>query len=375
MNLKETFEFLAVEAGDPPPAVADRALAQVRWNRAVRAFLLVVVLAGTGAVAYAWPATPPQPPQPPKLTNPPGVSTLPPRQELRVGQVRLGGYTLFDTAEATFLLDPRTGTYRSLPSGALISPDGRKALYTHRPEVSLKEQTKPQEVGSVDRITVVDLATGAETVIPLQWGGDDFAWSPDSGTILGTVTNAVTDPVTGVRRRVGFYLISPGGSQPDFVPVSQGGCRDARPSNSFGWRGGEVWAVSPGTTSDTCTLTYYGLDGAAHRSLAVPGAVLAVSPNGGLLLTRHDKGLKIVYGVVDATTGQQVGTFPAERDEGVTAALTPSAWVDDRHLAATQGTHGTDRLRLVVTDVNGQVTKVESRWGPPLIPQFIPDQP
>ncbi|MFL6076426.1 MAG: hypothetical protein ACJ73S_23790 [Mycobacteriales bacterium] len=372
MNLRETFEFLAVEAGDPPQEdLAGRALAQLRRDRAVKGLSAAVVVATAAVLALVWPGGTPR--TPPLPADPPGVPALPPGHELTFGGYRIGGYDNPDQPGAgTHLLDPRTGTYRTFPVDALVSPDGRKAVYP-------KPLTADSETGPLptDQVTIADLVTGQEQKIALPWGATDFAWSPDSGTVVGTVLSAAADPVTGGSRRLGFVLLRPGTEQPTFVPVNTGGCGGPNTDDAFGWRGGEVYGLGAGTAPNTCVLTYYGVDGAAHGSLPSPGVVMSVSPDGSLLLVRNLEksgppwkgGVGTRYRVVDATTGRRLGAFPAYGSTGV-----PLAWMDGRHLFTQQGVKGT-RARLVASDVNGRVTRVLTRWGPYLDLQFIPVGP
>jgi hypothetical protein len=198
------------------------------------------------------------------------------------------------------------------------------------------------------------------------------------------VVSAVGDPATSRSRRLGFVLLRPGADQPTFVPVATGGCGGESgddpgdvEADAFGWRGGEVYALGsdPGRPH-SCVLTYYGLDGVAHRSLPSPGEVVSVSPDRSLLLVldrepdpAFGNAVADRYRVVDAVTGRRLGAFPANETTG-----TPLAWMDGRHLFTRQGGSGTPS-RLVATDVNGHVTRVLSRWGRALDLQFIPVGP
>jgi hypothetical protein len=234
--------------------------------------------------------------------------------------------------------------------------------------------------GMTDQVTIVDLATDHRQVVPLPLGARDFAWSPDGRSIVGTVITAVTDPATNMGRRVGFYLIGVGDGRATFVPVDKGACTSGR-GNSFGWRLGELYATSPGADSTHCTLTYFGPDGAEHRSLTVPGGVMSVSPDGGMLLVERDildkgrqyaEGMAMRDSVVDARTGIQRGGF---RSDDGRSRLDAFAWLDGQHLFARQEDSRSGYERLVAIDVNGHVTRVLSRWGARVDLQFIPVGP
>jgi hypothetical protein len=298
-----------------------------------------------------------------------GVRRVPDRRRLR----RSGG-----PRAGTHLADPRTGTYSTFPVSAQISPDGRKAVYPEAPATGRTGELP------TDRVTIEDLLTDQKQAISLPWAATAFAWSPDSGTVLGTVVSAAGDPATSRSRRLGFVLLRPGADQPTFVPVATGGCGGESgddpgdvEADAFGWRGGEVYALrSDPDRPHSCVLTYYGLDGVAHRSLPWPGEVVSVSPDRSLLLVldrepdpAFGNAVADRYRVVDAVTGRRLGAFPANETTG-----TPLAWMDGRHLFTRQGGSGTPS-RLVATDVNGHVTRVLSRWGRALDLQFIPVGP
>jgi len=246
-------------------------------------------------------------------------------------------------------------------SDVVPAPDGSRVAVL--PDVAIAPTDNPGGPVPGKRIGLYDVARGKLTWTALPDNALSAAFSPDSARLAVSVgTPYVPDPEPV---RMVILDLASGGQR--LVEPTVAGTRVAGPLDAINWLpdGGLLLSGSDRTSVHTA-------EAGAGRALAtVSLAPSGVSPNGRRGVTPDGTVVDLQTGVAD-----RPAAFEPCQDHGIDRSFTPAGWYDDDELLAVQGDvewpvdqrpdepkRAAQGSRLVVTDLDGRVSRVVVGWN------------
>jgi hypothetical protein len=246
-------------------------------------------------------------------------------------------------------------------SDVVPAPDGSRVAVL--PDVGIPPTDHPGGPVPGKRIGLYDVARGKLTWTPLPDNALKAAFSPDSARLAVSIGTPYAPDPEPIRLVI--------------VDLGSGGQRLVEPTAEDTHMAGHLDAVNwlPDgrlLLSSSDQTSVHTLEEGAGRVLAtVPLAQHGVSPNG-------RRGVTPDGTVVDLQTGvaERPAVFGPCQDHGIDRSFTPAGWYDDDELLAVQWDvewavdhrrgepkRAAEGSRLVVTDLDGRVSRVVVGWN------------
>jgi hypothetical protein len=243
----------------------------------------------------------------------------------------------------------------------VAAPDGSRVAVL--PDVGIAPTDHPSGPVPGKRIGLYDTQRGQMAWTTLPDNALTAAFSPDSARLVVSVGTPYTPDPEPVR----LVVLDLASGRQQLVEPTLDGIRLAWPLDAINWLPDGRLLLSGGDRT-----IVQSLDAPAGRVLAtVPLAPSGVSPNG-------RRGVTPDGTVVDLVSGAATkpAAFVACQDHGIDRSFTPAGWYDDDQVLALQrdeewpvdhrrgeperAARGT---RLVVTDLDGRVSRVVVGWN------------